>query len=69
MGVQHGFGMITLPDGTEKKGKFENNVYIEKVKDDTVKPKPLLETITEDKEEHMLISQKSPLADMDIKKE
>ena len=40
-GVQHGFGEITLPDGKIKKGKFENNVYIGKVEDDTIKPLPL----------------------------
>jgi len=39
-----------------KKGKFENNVYVGKVKDDTVKPKPLLEAIKEDREEEMAVS-------------
>ena len=58
MGVQHGFGMITLTDGTIKKGKFENNVYVGKVTETTEKPKPLL---TEDKEEEMKTSQISPL--------
>jgi hypothetical protein len=38
LGVQHGFGEITLLDGKVKQGKFQNNVYIGKVKDDTVKP-------------------------------
>ena len=41
MGVQHGFGEITLTNGKVRKGKFENNKYIAKLEDDTTKPAPL----------------------------
>jgi hypothetical protein len=41
-GMQHGFGEITLTDGRVQKGKFENNQFIEVVKDNTKKPEPLL---------------------------
>jgi hypothetical protein len=27
-GIQHGYGKIVFPDGTEKEGYFENNIYI-----------------------------------------
>jgi hypothetical protein len=40
-GMQHGFGEITLTDGRVQKGKFENNQFIEVVKDNTKKPEPL----------------------------
>ena len=59
MGQQHGFGTIKLPEGKIKKGKFENNVYIEKVIDEaTVQrprplPKPELEVLPEEPEEGM----------------
>ena len=41
--MQHGFGVITLKSGKQKKGKFENNIYVGKVQKDTVKPEPLEE--------------------------
>ena len=53
--MQHGFGMITMPDGRTLKGKFENNVFMGKVKDDTKKPLPL-PVIEEDVEEKMQTS-------------
>ena len=37
-GMQHGFGTVTMANGVSKHGKFENNVYICKVDEDTVKP-------------------------------
>ena len=40
-GMQHGFGEITLTDGRVQKGKFDNNQFIEVVKDNTKKPEPL----------------------------
>lgn len=51
-----------------KKGKFKNNVYIGKVKDDSVKPKPL-ENLIEDPEEEMKRSQSSPLSKHKHKKD
>jgi hypothetical protein len=27
-GIQHGYGKIVFPDGTEKEGYFENNIFI-----------------------------------------
>jgi hypothetical protein len=27
-GIQHGYGKIVFPDGTEKEGYFENNMYV-----------------------------------------
>jgi tRNA(Glu) U13 pseudouridine synthase TruD len=50
--MQHGFGEIITPDGKLKKGKFENNQFVEVVKDDTKKPEPL-EDLKEDSEEEM----------------
>ena len=39
--MQHGFGEITTPDGKILKGKFENNLFVGVVKDDTKKPLPM----------------------------
>ena len=55
-------------DGKVKKGKFKNNVYIGKVKDDSVKPEPL-ENLIEDPEEEMKRSQSSPLSKHKQKKD
>ena len=27
-GIQHGYGKIIFPDGTEKEGYFEDNIYV-----------------------------------------
>ena len=51
-----------------KKGKFKNNVYIGKVKDDSVKPEPL-ENLIEDPEEEMKRSQSSQLSKHKHKKD
>lgn len=32
-GIQHGYGTITFPDGSEKEGYFDNNVFIGKMKE------------------------------------
>ena len=41
-GMQHGFGTVTMIDGLEKRGKYEKNVYICAVKDDTEKPSKII---------------------------
>ena len=72
MGVQHGFGTIRLIDGTVKKGRFENNVYIGKVDDEenAERPKPLpkpeLEPLLEDPEEEMQNGRLSPIKPMEF---
>lgn len=41
-GMQHGFGTVTMMDGLQKRGKYEKNVYICAVKDDTEKPSKII---------------------------
>ena len=52
--MQHGFGQITLADGTIKKGKFEYNQYISEVKDNTKRPISITESPEKEDEEEIM---------------
>ena len=40
-GIQHGDGKMVFPDGTEKEGYFENNIFRGQKKQPGLKPKAL----------------------------
>lgn len=61
----HGFGMITLADGRTMKGKFENNIFMGQVKEDTKKPLPL-PVIEEDEPEEVMQTSPEPVQKYEI---
>ena len=54
LGKEHGFGMIKLPNGKLKAGKFENNKYMGDVGPDTVRPAKLINSLTQKEREKVL---------------